>query len=115
MPAIQVDDQLITSIAQNLSKIRSETAPVRNGSNPADPGHPTGFPLSNIVVAPGGPNWPTGADVKAKLTASGQQVDQRFVQVDQKIAHYVQVLLNLLRDSDDTEQQNIFTANFMSQ
>ena len=115
MPAskIQVDDGLINDLANKLNLVRNEISLVRNGSNPADSGHPHGFPLSNVTVIPGGPNWPPGADLRAKVLSIGQQLDQRFTAMDQKLDHYSQVLLNLLRDSDNTEQQNIFLGQFM--
>jgi len=112
---IDVDDQVINDLSNKLQVVRTETSQVRNGTNPTDPAHPRGFPLNRIDVLAGGPNWPAGADLKAKLLAIGQQLDQHITAMDGRLDHYSQVLLNLLRDSDDTENKNIFLGQFMGQ
>lgn len=114
-PKIQVNEELINDIARKLLVLRNETSQVRNGSNPSDPAHPPGFALNKIEILAGGPNWSSGTALKDKLQAIGGQLDQRIVTMDQKLDHYVQVLRNLLRDSDDTEHQNIFLGQFMGQ
>jgi hypothetical protein len=102
MPKIDVDEGVINDLVNRLKLVRNQISMVRNGSNPSDPGYPGGFRLTNIAVLPGGPNWQPGADLKARLLA-----------IDQKLDHYSQALLNLLNDSDNTEKQNIFLAQFM--
>jgi hypothetical protein len=98
-PKIQVNADLINDIANKILLLRNETSSV----------------LNKVDVLAGGPNWTPGADLKAKLLAIGNQLDSHFVKMDQNLDHYIQVLHGLLRDSDDTESNNIFLGQFMGQ
>ena len=112
---IDVDEQVINDLSNKLLALRVQTSRVRNGTNPNDPAHPHGFPLNKIDILAGGPNWDPGKALKDKVLAIGGQLDDHIVKMDGKLDHYSQVLLNLLRDSDDTENNNIFLGQFMGQ
>ncbi|MFI7609296.1 hypothetical protein ACIBTV_29870 [Micromonospora sp. NPDC049366] len=110
-PEISYNEQRLEKARNGINLLRTQINSVRTGFNPADPGHPHGFPFNSLTVAAGGDAFPSGVNFKAKLRDIGGAVDTALTAHEASLGKLSRALTVNLRLGQDAEYKNVNTAN----
>ncbi|MEV4346299.1 hypothetical protein AB0J83_17665 [Actinoplanes sp. NPDC049596] len=105
--SIKVDSTFISGLRDHLNDLRNQVTPVRGGQNPNDVAHPHGMPLNSVMLVAGHTNFANGQQLKSRVTAVAQQMDQTLTKIAQNLDQYSQNLDHILAMSDKAELDNL--------